>query len=367
MKGSRDSMGNQEDSYAKKKGRSDAPIPFVHLPGNEIGTGSAGFATSMHTQHKNKRNIEEMSGQPEPDSGRPAKRMDHGHGDGVMPATSDDHMMPDEEVEHTPPKKKRYIEEMSGQPELDSGRPAKRMDYGDGVMPATRDDHMMPNEEVEYTQHKNKRNIEEMSGQSVLDSGRPTKRMYHGYNGMQAISDDYMMRDEAQPKQGLDGEISGYAERVRNYELLLESNIDEKVFNGFQEAFRRGSTTLAKVIHDSPQRIRLWVLGMMDTEFRRTIIDLMSDMETKIGDYDPVGALPNIMTDSLAREPFGKLKTCVVCEGGFCSANKESPVDVEEVVWKDCRIHLMHLECFRKKVSKGEVPVKGFCECVNFS
>ncbi|KAG8664954.1 uncharacterized protein FPOAC1_012931 [Fusarium poae] len=248
---------------------------------------------------------------------------------------------------------------------LDSDRPAKRVDHGHGVTPATSDDHMMQDEDVAYNPSNKKRNIEEMSGQAEPASDRPAKRMYHGYNAMQAISDDHMMRDEAQPIQELDEETSGYAERVRNYQFRLTSKIDEKLYNEFKEAFETGGMTLAKVIHDSPQHVRLWALNMLDTEFRRTIIDIMSDMETNRGHFDPVGALPNIVTDSLLHE-FGMTKTsCVVCEGGFCR-RKKNPVDVEEVVWKDCRLHLMHLQCFRDKVSEGKIPGKGFCKCVNF-
>jgi hypothetical protein len=207
-----------------------------------------------------------------------------------------------------------------------------------------------------HSSRNNKRKIEGMSGQIEPESD---------YGSMSADSDDDGMRDEAQPIQGLRDQISVYAERVRLYFLLQRTSLrDENLCNILNEAYLSDSTTFAKVIHDSPQHVRLWALEMLDTEFRRTIIDLMSNMERQKENNDPICALPTIMTDSLARKRFGGTRTCIVCGGGFCSANKKNPVDVEDVVWKDCGVHLMHLECFRRKVLEGEMPLKGLCGCI---
>jgi hypothetical protein len=138
---------------------------------------------------------------------------------------------------------------------------------------------------------------------------------------------------------------------------------DENLCSILNEAYSSDSITFAKVIHDSPQHVRLWALEMLDTEFRRTIIDLISNMERQKENNDPLRALPTIMTDSLARNRFYGTRTCVVCGGGFCNKNEKNRADVEDVVWKDCGVHLMHLECFRRKVSEGIMPTKGFCAC----
>ncbi|SPJ81826.1 uncharacterized protein FTOL_09231 [Fusarium torulosum] len=347
-----------------------------------------------HSPPNKKRNIEEMSGQIEPESDRAAKRQDHG--DGVTWARNVDDVMQDEDMMHSPPNKKRNIEEMSGQIEPDLDRAAKRQDHGDGVTWARNVDDVMQDEDMMHSPPNKKRNIEEMSGQIEPESDRPAKRLNHDhvmqeeaivhsppnnkrnidemngqletdsdYGSMLADSDDDGMRDEAQPIHGLRDQISVYAERVRLYSLLQRFSLcDENLCNILNEAYSSDRTTFAKIIHDSPQHVRLWALERLDAKFRREIINLMSDMEREKENNDPIRAFPTIMTDSLAREPFSKPRTCVVCGDGFCSANKKNRADVEDVVWKDCGVHLMHLECFRRKVLEGEMPLKGLCGCI---
>ncbi|KAM5526511.1 hypothetical protein FOXYSP1_21079 [Fusarium oxysporum f. sp. phaseoli] len=216
-----------------------------------------------------------------------------------------------------------------------------------------------------YSSRNNKRNIDEMNGQLEPESDRPAKRLDHGFNIMPAASDHDIRQDEAQPNQGLGGEMTVYANRVRVYHRLLEIDIDEKLCNALNVVYASDITILATTIHDSPQHIRLWALQQLDEKFRRTIIELMSDIERQKEKNDPKSALPTIMTDSLARERVVGTGTCVVCEDGFCSENKKSPVDVEDVVWKDCGAHLMHLECFRRQVLEGKMPLKGLCTCID--
>jgi hypothetical protein len=348
----------------------------------------------MHSPRKNKRKFEGMSGHIEPDLDRAAKRVDHGHG--VTWASNVDDAMQDEEMTHSSRKNKRNIDEMNGQLEIESDRPAKRLDHGHSVTGARNFDDVMQDEVMTHSSRNNKRNIEEMNGQLEPGLDRPAKRLHHDYdmqdedmthgsrnnkrnidemNGqletdsdygsMSADGDDDGMRDETQPIQGLRDQISVYFQRVRLCYLLQEMNLgDENLCDILNEAYSSDSTTFAKVIHDSPQHVRLWALEMLDTEFRRTIIDLMSIMERQKENNDPICALPTIMTDSLARKHFAGTPTCHVCGEGFCSANEENPVDVEDVVWKDCGVHLMHLECFRRKVLKGEMPLKGLCRCI---
>jgi hypothetical protein len=396
MKRRRDSSDDQEAPHAEKKGRKGTHIPFVQLSENNIGTGSAGFATNIHSSRNNKRNIEEMNGQIELESDRPAKRQDHRHS--VTWARNIDDAMQDEAVTHSPRRKKRDIGEMSGQVEPESNRPAKRLDHGHGATWASgvdslrnnkrsmeemsgqldleldrptkrlHHDYVMREEAMMHSPRNKKRNIEEMGGQIEPGLDRPPKRMDHGYDTMSAANDDHIMRDESQPIQGMGGEISVYAKRVRVYHQLLQANLgDEKLCNVLNDAYTSDNTTLAEVIHDSPQHVRLWALEMLDTvdtKSRRTIIDAISEIESQKAYNDPVSALPAIMTDSLARKSFGGTQTCVICEGGFCSANEQNPVDVEDVVWKDCGVHLMHLHCFRKEVLGGEMPLKGHCACI---
>ncbi|KAH7228517.1 uncharacterized protein BKA55DRAFT_524104 [Fusarium redolens] len=347
MKRSRDSTDDQKDSHAQKKVRNGTSIPFVHRLENDIGTGFADFTTNMYSSRNNKRNIDEMNGQPEPESDRPAKRMDH------------DHVMRDEVIMHSPRNNKRNMEEMGGQVEPDSDRPAKRIDHGHGVTWADNVDAIM------HSPVNNKRSMEEMNGQLGLESDRPAKRLDHGYNTMPAASDHDIMRDEVQPNQGLGGEMTVYANRVRVYHRLLEISIDENLCNALNVVYASDITILATTIHDSPQHIRLWALQQLDEKFRRTIIELMSDIERHKENNDPKSALPTIMTDSLARERVVGTRTCFVCEDGFCSENKKNPVDVEDVVWKDCGAHLMHLECFRRQVLEGKMPLKGLCACID--
>ncbi|EXM13948.1 hypothetical protein FOTG_17626 [Fusarium oxysporum f. sp. vasinfectum 25433] len=105
------------------------------------------------------------------------------------------------------------------------------------------------------------------------------------------------MRDEAQPNQGLGGEMTVYASRVRVYHRLLEIDIDENLCNALNVVYASDITILATTIHDSPQHIRLWALQQLDEKFRRTIIELMSDIERQKENNDPKSALPTIMTD----------------------------------------------------------------------
>ncbi|KAH7187538.1 hypothetical protein DER44DRAFT_816448 [Fusarium oxysporum] len=307
MKRSRDSTDDQNGSHAQKKFKNGISIPFVHLSKNDIETGSVDFTTNMYSSRNNKRNIDEMNGQLDPESDRPAKRLHH------------DHVMQEEVIMHSPRNNKRNREELGGQVEPDSDRSAKRVDRGQGVTWADNVD----------GPRSNKRNIDEMKGQLGLESDRPAKRLDHGYNTMPAASDHDIMQDEAQPNQGLGGEMTVYANRVRVYHRLLEIDIDENLCNALKRT-------------------------QLDEKFRRTIIDLMSDIERQKGNNDPKSALPTIMTDSLARERVVGTRTCV-----------KTPVDVEDVVWKDCGAHLMHLECFRRQVLKARCLSRASAACID--
>ncbi|KAF4414962.1 hypothetical protein F53441_14682 [Fusarium austroafricanum] len=175
------------------------------------------------------------------------------------------------------------------------------------------------------------------------------------------------MRDEADSTQRLEEAIPDYEERVKLYHLLLQPHFYKELPSTLNRAFKSDSATLAKLIHDSPPHIRLWALGELEKlgpEYRRAIIDRISEIERDKRNNDPFSALPNVMTDSLIRNRSSDTRTCVVCGGGFCSENQKNLVDVEDVVWKDCGFHLMHLECFRTKVFEGEMPLKGLCACI---
>ncbi|TVY62461.1 hypothetical protein Focb16_v004227 [Fusarium oxysporum f. sp. cubense] len=387
MYSSRNNKRNIEEMNGQPEPESDRPAKRMdhgHVMQDEV---------IMHSPRNNKRNIEEMRGQVEPDSDRPAKRRDHSYGS--MSSASDDHIMRDKAVMHSSRNNKRIIEEMIGQLEPESDRPAKRLHH-DHVMqeeaimlspvnnkrsmeemsgqldsdlnrPAKRRDHghgVTWADNVDSPRN-NKRNIEEMRGQLETDLDRPAKRLDHGHGSMSADSDDDVMRDEAQPNQGLGGEMTVYASRVRVYHRLLEIDIDENLCNALNIVYASDITILATTIHDSPQHIRLWALQQLDEKFKRTIIELMSDIERQKENNDPKSALPTIMTDSLARERVVGTRTCFVCEDGFCSENMKNPVDVEDVVWKDCGAHLMHLECFRRQVLEGKMPLKGLCACID--
>jgi hypothetical protein len=93
----------------------------------------------------------------------------------------------------------------------------------------------------------------------------------------------------------------------------------------------------------------------------------MSNIERQKENNDPKSALPTIMTDSLARESSGGTRTCVVSGGGFCSANEKESVDVKDVTWKGCVVHLLHPECFGEGVSKGRMPLNDLCKCIENS
>ncbi|RKK70091.1 hypothetical protein BFJ71_g17693, partial [Fusarium oxysporum] len=162
-----------------------------------------------------------------------------------------------------------------------------------------------------YSSRNNKRNIDEMNGQLEPESDRPAKRLDHGFNIMPAASDHDIRQDEAQPNQGLGGEMTVYANRVRVYHRLLEVDIDEKLCNALNVVYASDITILATTIHDSPQHVRLWALQQLDEKFRRTIIELMSDIERQKEKNDPKSALPTIMTDSLLRERVVWTRTCV--------------------------------------------------------
>ncbi|KAF4415712.1 hypothetical protein F53441_14606 [Fusarium austroafricanum] len=316
-----------------------------------------------HSPHRNKRNVEQMSGQA--DSGRSAKRLAHHHFG--LSADRDGDVMQDENVMYRSRNNKRNMGEMSGQVEPQSNRQAKRLNHGHSVTRDRNVDEDMQDEPMTYSPRSNKRNMEEMVGQVEPDSDRPAKRMDRGYGAISAASDDHTMRDEADSTQRLEETIPDYEERVKLYHLLLQPHFYKELSNTLNRAFKSDSATLAKLIHDSPPHIRLWAFGELEKlgpEYRRTIIDRISEIERDKRNNDPFSALPNVMTDSLIRNRSSDTRTCVVCGGGFCSENKKNLVDVEDVVWKDCGFHLMHLECFRTKVFEGEMPLKGLCACI---
>ncbi|KAF5704672.1 hypothetical protein FMUND_12380 [Fusarium mundagurra] len=295
----------------------------------------------MHRSRNNKRNMEEMGGQVEPESYRPAKRLHH------------DHVRQEEAIMQSQPNNKRNIHEMNGQFGLDLGRPAKRMDYGYSTGPTTGNHDMIPDEARMYSSPAPR------DSDTPIHPVRSKRRFRPNANG-----DDDTMRDEAQLNHGLGGEVTTYANRVQIYHALLQMDIDETLKNALDQVYLRDMMVFVEVLHDSPQHIRSWALEQWNEKFRRSMVDEMSDIERKKKINDPKSALPTIMTDSLACELVGT-RSCVVCKGGFCSENKQNPVDVEDVVWKDCGVHLMHLECFRRQVSEGKMPLKGLCACID--
>ncbi|KAF4415365.1 hypothetical protein F53441_14637, partial [Fusarium austroafricanum] len=90
MKRSREPSDDEEDLHTQKKGRIGISMPFV--------ISSADFAATMTIPFNKKRNMEEMSGQVEPESNRPAKRMDNSQ-DVTWDRNVDD-VMQDEFVTH---------------------------------------------------------------------------------------------------------------------------------------------------------------------------------------------------------------------------------------------------------------------------
>lgn len=262
------------------------------------------------------------------------------------------------------------------------------------------------NEETRYNRPSEKRKIGEISGYYRLNPS--VKRVAHGRHGLS--NDDYYVRNEDQSSpepirdrdyfagaeactiSGIDNDednmldydcpprtdhcitsemdmeeeilyYHGYRARVRNYRMFESSANEENLWDCIAQAFEESdSATFAEIIHDCPQDLRLLTLMKMDPKSRSNVLDQISQIEIEKQKNDPKSIFPTVMTDILAGTHFNN-PICIICDKGFCNANENNRVPIENVVKKECGTHIMHWACFRQNVIDGKMPLHGPCAC----
>ncbi|RSL48168.1 hypothetical protein CEP54_013061 [Fusarium duplospermum] len=167
------------------------------------------------------------------------------------------------------------------------------------------------------------------------------------------------------------GKSAEYESRLKIYQMLHECTHWDAFCYILNTAHELGDMTLALTLHDSPSAMRLKALKQLRPEWRKRLIELVTDIEHEKELFDPRSLFPTVVTDSFLdflsisnANMRGKAIVCVICERGFCGKNVEGAIDIEEVIWKDCGTHLMHAKCYRSKVLEGDMPHVGPCPCV---
>jgi hypothetical protein len=212
-----------------------------------------------------------------------------------------------------------------------------------------------------YYDRPDKRKIEETGLHSVPEP--LPKRVARHRPVTLTHDDDDGVGYEAQSLPGPETRDSVYSVRVKNYKLFESSVNEENLWDYMAQIYEESDrTTLAEVMHDCPQNLRLATLARLDAKSKSVLLSQISDIERQKQKNDPKSIFPTIMTDMLARE-HSSSPICMICHDGFCSANRENPVDIENVVKKTCGSHIMHWACFRRKVIDGEMPLHGPCAC----
>jgi hypothetical protein len=165
-------------------------------------------------------------------------------------------------------------------------------------------------------------------------------------------------------------------DRVRVYDAMSKVKDDDDYTTTVNTACEVGEEALSRILHDSPPDKRDLVLREIrnyqsDPTMYSRIVQNISDLEIHSGIIDPFGLLPKVVTRAFLQRFLKKERKkgdrrdevkCHCCGGLFCTPAGES--DVQNVVWKLCGRHVMHLDCFVKAIKEGEMPLYGFCECV---
>ena len=112
------------------------------------------------------------------------------------------------------------------------------------------------------------------------------------------------------------------------------------------------------MLHDMPVEVRLRVLDFLPFSWYGEILWYFYYIDKNRSLHDPKGYFSTTMTGrALGIYPNGSKKNCYVCEEPF----KE---EGEDIVWKECKVHLMHTKCFQGEVLKDRNPLWGHCSCV---
>ncbi|KAF4469433.1 hypothetical protein FALBO_3665 [Fusarium albosuccineum] len=160
--------------------------------------------------------------------------------------------------------------------------------------------------------------------------------------------------------------------RLALYQTLMHCNRSDVFEDILAQAAEFGDNTLAMTLHDCPPGLRLQALIQMTSEQRMRILELITDLEVGRAVDDPSALFPMVVTNFML-EPLLEISnaedelSCLVCGDGFCKHNEKEKVDIENVIWKNCGNHMMHVNCFRSAVREGEMPLAGPCTCVGSS
>lgn len=122
----------------------------------------------------------------------------------------------------------------------------------------------------------------------------------------------------------------------------------------------------AIMLHDMPAGTRLRILDILPSDAYQIIIGYFSYIERLRSTHDPKGYFSPTITKSLLLDATGhhipriysdgSSNHCYLCNKGFMEEG-------EDVVWKECKGHIMHMACFKVKVMEGINPLWGHCGC----
>ena len=145
--------------------------------------------------------------------------------------------------------------------------------------------------------------------------------------------------------------------RLEAYRVLRGCKSWSDSYPILDSAYKAGNFELAVALHDSTEEIRLMAFSQLDDKMCEDLLGHLSDLGIHKERYDPHSLFPSVVTRRTLRVLLqGKIVVCHLCKSRFS--------DGQEVVWKNCKNHLMHRSCFTSNVKMGELPLVGPCACL---
>ncbi|KAH6883949.1 hypothetical protein B0T10DRAFT_580091 [Thelonectria olida] len=135
-------------------------------------------------------------------------------------------------------------------------------------------------------------------------------------------------------------------------------------WNSFKDLFNRiprnNLFLLAVVLTDAKEWARMKALAQLKNRCKvdyASCIDIMDQLQTEKEYFDPYLVFPCVATDRQFAAHSDRDRVCRICHGKFEEGC--------EIVWKGCKKHAFHEDCFAESLIPGrENPMYSFCTCI---
>ncbi|KAG8664353.1 uncharacterized protein FPOAC1_013691 [Fusarium poae] len=154
--------------------------------------------------------------------------------------------------------------------------------------------------------------------------------------------------------------------RIRLSEALESIQETEELMALALVGLSERQVAFAIMLHDMPAGVRLHILNILPRCSYEKIMWYFYFIEESRILHDPKGYFSTTMTKRVLGtikhkmggiDANGSNTNCHVCKEPFMEEG-------EDVVWKECKAHIMHTECFQVEVLEGRNPLWGYCSCV---